>query len=236
MRRRRDVPRRAAAAALVAGLALGGCGSPAQPPPDPQECPPDPAWTTLLDGSPSSVEEWEHAGPGGFERLDDGTLLSTGGLGLLWHPSALTPPYLAEVQWSVAGDHNSGVFVGFPDPGEDPMAAVEAGYEVQIDASDTPERTTGGLYGVQGPDLDARDDALEPPGEWNEFEIEVRDDRIAVRLNGSQVVDHAVGPARPVADPGHLGLQNHGDGDDVRFRSVRVRPLATTDVPGCSSS
>ncbi len=236
MRRRRHDLGPAATLAVLALGAVTGCGEPAQGPRDPRECPPDPAWTTLLDGSPSSVEAWEQAGPGGFERLDDGTLLSTGGLGLLWHPSPLDLPYLAEVEWSVAGDDNSGVFVGFPDPAGDPVVAVDAGYEVQIDASDAPERTTGGLYGVRGPDLGARDDALQPPGEWNTFEVEVRADRVTVRLNGSQVVDHAVDASRPVADPGHLGLQNHGDGDDVRFRSVRVRPLATTSVPGCSSS
>lgn len=234
-RRRHDLGPAAALAVLVLGAATG-CGSPAQGPPDPRACPPDPAWTTLLDDDPASLEAWEQAGPGGFERLDDGSVRSTGGLGLLWHRTPLEAPYLAEVEWSVAGDDNSGVFVGFPDPGGDPWVAVEQGWEVQVDASDAPDRTTGGLYGVAGPDVEARDVALRPPGEWNTFEIEVRDDRIAVRLNGSQVLDHPLDDGRPPADPGHLGLQNHGDGDDARFRSVRVRPLVSTDVPGCSSS
>lgn len=234
MRRRRNDLGPAAALAVLG--VLTGCGSPAQGPPDPAECPPDPAWTTLLDDDPSSLEDWEQAGPGGVERLDDGTVRTVGGLGLLWHPSALRPPYLAEVEWSVASDDNSGVFVGFPDPGGDPWVAVEQGYEVQVDATDAPERTTGGLYGVAGPDVAARDAALRPPGEWNTFEIEVRDDRIAVRLNGSEVLDHPVADGPAPTDPGHLGLQNHADGDDVRFRSVRVRPVVATDVPGCSSS
>lgn len=233
-RRRNDLG--PAVTAVAALTALTACGAPAQGPPDPGECPPDPAWTTLLDDDPSSLEAWEQAGPGGFERLDDGSIRSTGGLGLLWHRTPLEPPFLAEVEWSVAGDDNSGVLVGFPDPGGDPWVAVEQGYEVQVDATDAPERTTGGLYGVAGPDVAARDAALRPPGEWNTFEIEVHDDRIAVRLNGSEVLDHTVLSGRAPADPGHLGLQNHAEGDDVRFRSVRVRPLVETGVPGCSSS
>ena len=115
--------------------------------------------------------------------------------------------------------------MGFPDPGGDPVVAVEQGLEVQIDATDDPERTTGALYGVAGPDTAERDAALNPPGEWNTFSVVVEADRVQVALNGRSVLDHRAEGGRAPVVPGHVGLQNHGPDDDVRFRDVRVRPL-----------
>ena len=65
------------------------------------------------------------AGPGSFTNTD-ATLTSVGGMGLLW----------LKLDWRMAGDDNSGVFVGFPASG-DPNSAVGNGYEIQIDATDT---------------------------------------------------------------------------------------------------
>ena len=48
----------------------------------------------------------------------------------------------------MAGDDNSGVFVGFP-PSSDPWSAVNNGYEIQIDATDAADRTTGSVYGFK---------------------------------------------------------------------------------------
>src|SRR6185436_11141944 len=82
-------------------------------------------------------------------------------------------------------------------------------------------------------DAAARDAALKPAGQWNAYEIVVRDDRIVVYLNGTKVNewlddDHNVDLAT-----GHIGLQMHGAGDDVFFRNVRVRQLEqSVDVDG----
>ena len=50
--------------------------------------------------------------------------------------------YSLKLDWRMAGDDNSGVFIGFP-PSSDPWSAVNNGYEIQIDATDAPDRTTG---------------------------------------------------------------------------------------------
>ena len=64
------------------------------------------------------------------------------------------------------GDDNSGVFVGgWPDPGYEPVrGAVNHGYEIQIDATDDADSTTGAIYNFQAPDAAARDAAAEPAG------------------------------------------------------------------------
>ncbi|MEW2134204.1 ThuA domain-containing protein [Streptomyces sp. NPDC005435] len=188
------------------------------------DCRPENGYHPLFDGTAASLENWRQAGPGSFTLADDGTLTSTGGMGLLWYAASGLTSYSLKLDWKVTGDGNSGVFVGFP-PSDDPWSAVDNGYEIQIDATDVPEKTTGAVYGFQSADLAARDRALNPPGEWNTYEIRVQGERLRVRLNGVPVNDFTnTDPARSLRD-GHIGLQNHGEGDQVSFRDVRIKEL-----------
>jgi hypothetical protein len=190
-----------------------------------QPAPPEPGFRMLFDGTAASVAGWRHAGRGRFRLTRRCTLRSAGGLGLLWHERRLPRRHVVRVEWRVRGDDNSGVFVGFPAPGDDARVAVDRGYEIQIDATDVPEATTGAIYGVQAPDLARRDRALEPPGRWNTFAIRVDPPRIVVRLNGTVVNRFASGEASTRLAHGRVGLQNHGAGDRVEFRTVQVRRL-----------
>ncbi|MER5915076.1 ThuA domain-containing protein [Streptomyces sp. NPDC001982] len=186
------------------------------------DCRPENGYRPLFDGS--SLDGWQQAGPGSFTLSDDGTLTSTGGLGLLWYTPSDFGSYSLKLDWEAAGDDNSGVFVGFP-PSDDPWSAVDNGYEIQIDATDVPEKTTGSVYGFQSADLKKRDRALNPPGEWNTYEIRVEGERLRVWLNGVKINDFTnTDPARSLVD-GHIGIQNHGSGDEVSFRDIRIKEL-----------
>jgi hypothetical protein len=100
--------------------------------------------------------------------------------------------------------YNSGVFVRFPDPGDDPNVAREQGYEVQI---------------MQiGP-------SAYPVGEWNSYEIRVIGQIYTVILNGATVVDSVDGANRGREFEGYIGLQNDHQGSRVRFRNIRLREL-----------
>ncbi|AYY15575.1 DUF1080 domain-containing protein [Actinobacteria bacterium YIM 96077] len=189
----------------------------------PSASPPGDGDRTLLDGTPESLDEWRMTGPGEFVLESDGSVRTVGGMGLLWYPESFGS-YRLRLEWKVAGDDNSGVFVGFPDPGDDPWVAVEHGYEIQIDATDEPDRTTGAIYGVQGADVNARDAALNPPGTWNAYEIVVEGQAIDVYLNGELINQFEDSdPARDLSE-GFIGLQNHDDGDEVYFRHIRIEP------------
>ncbi|MFD9245922.1 ThuA domain-containing protein, partial [Streptomyces sp. NPDC059556] len=183
------------------------------------DCRPETGYTGLFDGS--STTGWRQAGPGGF-TLADGTLTSQGGLGMLWYAGQeFRGDYSVKLDWRMAGDDNSGVFLGFP-ASDDPWSAVNNGYEVQIDATDSPDRTTGSVYGYRSSDIAARDAALNPPGEWNTYELRVTGERLEVFLNGRKINDFTnTDPVRSLRQ-GHIGIQNHGDGDDVSFRHIRV--------------
>jgi Domain of Unknown Function (DUF1080) len=69
-------------------------------------------------------------------------------------------------------------------------------------------------------------------GQWNEFEITMRGDRLTVVLNGITVLDNAQLPGVPARGP--LALQHHGQKKDgvwtgppslVQFRNISIREL-----------
>ncbi|MEV2194120.1 ThuA domain-containing protein [Streptomyces phaeochromogenes] len=191
------------------------------------DCRPEKGYSPLFDGTAESLADWKQAGPGSFSLSDDGTLTSSGGLGMLWYADRGLGLYSLKLDWrmaSASGDDNSGVFVGFP-ASDDPWSAVDNGYEVQIDASDAPDRTTGAVYSFQSADIRQRDRALNPPGEWNTYEIRVEGERLRVWLNGVKINDFTnTDPARSLRD-GHVGIQNHGAEDQVSFRDIRIKEL-----------
>ncbi len=198
---------------------------------------PDPGYRMLFDGTRASFARWAHAGPGRFELREDCTLESAGGLGLLWYDGEpFDSPMTLKVEWMIPGDANSGVFVGFPAVGNDPLVAVERGYEIQIDPTDSPAATTGAIYSFQAADRARRDQALNPPGEWNTYEITVDAPRLVVRLNGV-VVNRFVSTsaARRGLGRGFVGLQNHSEADRVRFRSVQVKEWSG-EQPRCAGA
>jgi glucose/arabinose dehydrogenase len=195
-------------------------------PPACQPTQPEAGYTSLFDGTAASFGKWKQSGPGRFVHQPDCTAFTEGGLGLLTYPEEFNA-YSLKLDWKVAGDDNSGVFVGYPDPGTDPWVAVNQGYEIQIDATDAPDRTTGSIYSFQSADIAKRDAALKPPGEWNAYEIVVRGQTIQVLLNGVVINDFvSTDPNRDLTQ-GFIGLQNHGNGDDVSFRNVRIKELET---------
>ncbi|MET0353370.1 MAG: family 16 glycoside hydrolase [Plantibacter flavus] len=184
-------------------------------------------YTGLFDGTLASFDEWRLAGPGSFGRQADCSLRTSGGLGLLWYEAQELTEYSLKLDWKLVKDDNGGIFVGFPNPGNDPWIAVNEGYEIQIDATDEDDRTTGAIYTFQGADLEARDAALNPVGQWNEYEIIVEGQTIKVILNGTLINDFvSTDPARDLSQ-GFIGLQNHGSGEAVSYRNVRVKELTT---------
>lgn len=191
-------------------------------------------YQALFDGTLASLDAWRMAGPGGFGRQDDCSIRGEGGLGLLWYEAKELGAYSLKLDWKLVADHNGGVFVGFPDPGTDPWVAVNEGYEIQIDATDAADRTTGAVYTFQGADAEAVEAALKPVGQWNAYEIVVKGQTIQIFLNGTLVNDFVSSDPERDISRGFIGLQNHGGGEAVSYRDVRVKeiddaaPLALT--------
>ncbi|MGW1490229.1 ThuA domain-containing protein [Streptomyces sp. NPDC002402] len=185
------------------------------------DCRPKTGYRPIFNGR--TLDGWKQAGPGKF-TVADGELRTEGGMGMLWYQAKELTSYSLKLDWKLDGDDNSGVFVGFP-ASDDPWSAVSNGYEVQIDATDAPDRTTGAVYGFKSADLAARDRVLRPPGQWNSYELRVQGERLQVFLNGVKINDFTnTDPARSLKD-GYIGLQNHGADDQVSFRDIQLREL-----------
>lgn len=220
--RRRSRRRGPARLLLAAALAVGAHGCTARTATCVDATEPVPGYRALFDGSRASFATWEHAGEGGFVHTEGCALGSSGGMGLAYVDEVFEAPYTLHVDWRVEGAGNSGVFVGFPAPDDDPWVAVEQGLEVQITTGPDPGGEIGAIYDRQPADTDAVARALAPPGEWNSFDIDVRAQRIVVRLNGTEINDHVVSDPEVDLATGRVGLQNHGPNDVVLFRDVRI--------------
>jgi hypothetical protein len=169
-----------------------------------------------------NLDGWQQAGPGGF-RIDNGMLVTEGGMGLLWYSTRQFQNFELKLDWKVTKrSDNSGVFVRFPEPGGDPRIAINEGYEIQIDDEGAPDgdmiHKTGAIYGVQPPVKIAS----KQPGDWNTFAIRVEGQIYNVALNSEPVITNFKGDR---SMRGHIGLQNHSSKDQVFFRNIIAMPL-----------
>jgi len=199
-------------------LLISGCCTPYTDHPGDPAVEDSGGWTSIWDGESAPLDAgWRMAGPGEFV-VEDGSLKATGGMGLLWYAGASYGDFSLSMEWMVEDEtDNAGVFVRFPDPGEDPWVAVHQGYELQIcDAADEGQ-DTGSVFSFQG----STHIPTKPAGEWNHYLITVTGQRYVVHVNG-ELVNDFVGERTL---EGYVGLQNHDDGSPVRFRKLAVREL-----------
>lgn len=172
------------------------------------------AYHVLYDGT--TLDAWHMCGPGEFRAID-GLLTTHGGMGMLWHKQAFQD-FVLLLDWRVERPRdNSGVFLRFPNPGEDPWVAAKNGYEIQICDIAGPTHRTGSVYDM----CDARWVPTRVPGQWNHYEIEVRGQQYVVRVNGKKV--NAYTGDR--LTEGFIGLQNHDPESRVQFKDIRVVSL-----------
>jgi hypothetical protein len=130
----------------------------------------DSNFTSIFDGK--TLDGWKMAGEGRFVIVEsDAALKSEGGMGLLWYSENIYKNFILKLEWKVSDeDDNSGVFVRFPNPDDNPNIAVREGYEIQIDdRGGNPIHQTGAIYDFAAPSKVVS----KPPGQWNIMEIQV---------------------------------------------------------------
>jgi hypothetical protein len=179
-------------------------------------------FTYIFDGR--TIDCWHMAGPGKFVLAEfDKSLRSEGGMGLLWYTKKKYKDFVLKVDWKVSRRiDNSGVFVRFSDPDNDPLIAVNTGYEIQIDDLAMPDgnplHKTGAIYNFAAPSNAAL--ASKPVGQWNTFGIEVTGQKYRVTLNGEKVIPEFTGNRNI---EGYIGIQNHDADSHVSFKNIRIK-------------
>lgn len=194
----------------------------------------DPAteWRPLFNGT--DLTGWKQVGPGEF-KVEDGALVTYGGMGLLYYPEETFGNCEIRVVFKETTDvDNSGVFIRIGVEPKNPWYAVNQGYEVQIDHDADSWHRTGVLYSM----TEAKAEIPAPEGEWSTMIIRMEGDRTVVTVNGAVITDFVEGtpvperksisePARgPRPQQGYIGLQNHDAKSKVIFKDISVRPIA----------
>jgi hypothetical protein len=181
----------------------------------------------LFDGK--TLDGWKMAGKGNFIIIEsERGLLTQGGMGLLWYYKKKFRNFILTIEWKVSNrSDNSGIFLRFPNPYNDPNIAIEHGYEIQIDDIGSPDgnpiHRTGAIYNYQGPSPKSK--YLCNPlavGRWNTFEISAIQQYYTVILNGDKIVTNFIGNK---SLEGFIGLQNHDEKSNVYFRNIIIKEL-----------
>jgi hypothetical protein len=186
-------------------------------------------WRIIFDGN--NLNEWQMAGKGKFvvlrgeEEKEEGQsimLQSEGGMGLLWYAKKIYRNFILKLDWKVNHkSDNSGIFVRFPYPDNDPMIAVNNGYEIQIDDLAMPDgkpiHQTGAIYGFAA----SNQIASKSVGEWNTFRIEAIDQKYIVILNDIRVTEFIGNRSLE----GYIGLQNHDSKSKISFRNISIKEI-----------
>ncbi|MBO0870380.1 MAG: DUF1080 domain-containing protein, partial [Micromonosporaceae bacterium] len=165
-----------------------------------------PGYTSIFDGTAASLANWRQATTGAFSLLPDGSIRSSGGLGMLWYAGQQYGDFSVRVQFQdvAPGTNraNSGVLVRFPDPRTpldqrppgscstvgaartDPSwVAIYCGQELQIYDGDTGEpQKTGSVYNFAPLNLDQAH--VTGKGVWNDYEIRVVGQHYTIIRNG----------------------------------------------------
>lgn len=202
-------------------------------------------WTDLFDGETLAGWRGFNGAPAPTSwRVTDGALhfAPTGTRGDLF-AAGTYGDFELEAEWRVAPCGNSGIFYRTAEAdGLDAPWRTALEYQVLDDACHPdgvyPSHRASALYDLYVPAVAA----ARPAGEWNRARIVVQDGRVEHWLNGERVVQAQIGSADwdarvaaskfrdAAAFPGFgtyaagaVGLQDHGD--EVWYRSVRVRPL-----------
>lgn len=178
-------------------------------------------YRTIFDGTEQSLRAWTQAPGGGFDLRPDGSLRSSGGLGMLWYEAEQFEDFSIKLLYrdvSRPGVYaNSGIFTRFPNPTaplnrraecartgaaqtSPAWVAIYCGHEVQIYDGPTGEpQKTGSIYNFDPVGLaQAR---VTPKGQWNTYEVRVVGQQYTIIRNGVVINEFDNAPGKQSSRP-----------------------------------
>lgn len=132
--------------------------------------------------------------------------------------------FVLDVEYAYPPGGNSGVFFRVGDLSN----PVATGIEAQVlDSSEKEDalgpHDHGGIISAAAP----AKNMSRPPNEWNRMVVTCIGSHLQVELNGEQIIDTELdeGPLQDRPLEGYIGLQDHGEPNNIRFRNIRIREL-----------
>jgi hypothetical protein len=184
-------------------------------------------WIPLFDGR--SLDGWKvNERPESF-RVVDGAIVAHGERSHLFYVGDVEnhdfKNFELKLEVMTEPQANSGVYfhTKFQGPGW-----PKAGYECQVNNSQSDWKRTGSLYDVK----DVRE-APAKDNQWFEYHIMVRGKHVTLSVDGKTLVDYtetenpphlSVWPLRKLSS-GTFAFQAHDPDSVVHYRNIRVKPL-----------
>jgi hypothetical protein len=174
----------------------------------------------------TDLSGWQVAGADAWS-VKDGVLECSGRGGGWIHTNAQYRDFVLRLEYKVAKDGNSGIFLRAAPQGNPAFSGMEI--QVLDDYGEPPDKhSAGSLYDAVAPVVNAS----KPAGEWNQVEITLWGDDLTIIMNGQKL--YSVNLADPGlnatqaedrkfpnrAQVGYIGLQNHGS--QVWYRNIRI--------------
>jgi hypothetical protein len=132
--------------------------------------------------------------------------------------------FVLDVEYAYPPGGNSGVYFRVADRD----SPVETGIEAQILDSSKKEgplghHDHGGIIRTIG----ATKNMSRPPNQWNRMVVTCIGNHLQVDLNGERITDIELDKGAMKDRPleGYIGFQDHGQPNNIRFRSIRIREI-----------
>ncbi|MEZ6196614.1 MAG: family 16 glycoside hydrolase [Planctomycetota bacterium] len=174
--------------------------------------PDEEGWTRIFDGK--TLDGWRASEKGDW-KVEDGVIVGRGNRSHLFSPRGDYRDFEVRGWFKINDKGNSGLYVraaygeGWPE-----------GYEAQINSTFSDPVKTGSLYHHAFVKA-----TLVPPGVWFKYQVRIREvdggTRIQIRVNDVLTTDF-VDTERKHAS-GHVAIQQHDPGGEVRIRDLEVR-------------
>ena len=179
-------------------------------------------FVSLFNGK--DLSGWVNMGKDEGWEIHDGVLRYVGGKGGNWlHSEKQYKNFILKVDWKVAKNGNSGVFLRSAKDG----APWDTGYEAQIsNAPRDDSHCTGSLYGYAA--VNPRPD--ETADKWHTFVIRCEGPHVTVTSDGVKCIDFDQSKADKTKDKpltGFVGVQDsHAHpGSYIEYRNIKIKEL-----------
>ena len=178
----------------------------------------DSGWTTLIDGTAKSLDNWNRIGDANW-RVEDGAVVADKGKGGYLVSKNSYKDFQIRAEFWADTTTNSGIFIRAADPNK---IGAENAYEVNIyDQRPDPSYGTGGIVNV------AKVDPMpKAGGKWNTYLITAKGSQLTVVLNGQQTVN--VSDSKLAQGPFALQFGNGPKdvpGGAIKWRKLEINPL-----------
>jgi len=132
--------------------------------------------------------------------------------------------FVLDLEYAYPAGGNSGVYFRVGDV----TNPVKTGIEAQVlDSSGKKGKMTAHDHGGIISTVGASKNMSKLPGEWNRMIVTCRGHHLELELNGEKIVDVRLDTS-PIKDrplEGHIGLQDHGEPNEIQFRNIRLKEL-----------